>query len=120
MNARELRLLFVVAGAVVFVDTMFYAAVVPLLPALTRELHLSKASAGVLTAGYAAGTLVGSIPGGMLAARPGPRATIYAGLFLMGSRALPSGCSTTSRCSTPRVSSRASAAPAHGPAAWPG
>ena len=47
MNARELRLLFLVAGAIVFVDTMFYAAVAPLLPTLTRELHLSKASAGV-------------------------------------------------------------------------
>ncbi len=91
MNARELRLLFVVASAVVFVDTMFYAAVVPLLPTLTHELHLSKASAGVLTAGYAAGTLVGSIPGGMLAARAGPRATIYAGLVLMGSSSLAFG-----------------------------
>jgi MFS family permease len=88
MTQRELRLLFLVASAVVFVDTMFYAAVVPLLPALTRELHLSKASAGVLTAGYALGTLVGSIPGGMLAARAGPRVTIYVGLFLMGSSSL--------------------------------
>ena len=83
MSPREFRLLFGVAGAIVFVDTMFYAAVAPLLPALTRELHLSKASAGVLTAGYAAGMLVGSIPGGMLAARTGPRTTIYVGLFLM-------------------------------------
>ena len=91
MNARTFRLLFIVASAVVFVDTMFYAAVVPLLPTLTHELHLSKASAGVLTAGYAAGTLVGSIPGGMLAARAGPRATIYAGLFLMGSSSLAFG-----------------------------
>jgi predicted MFS family arabinose efflux permease len=91
MDARELRLLFIVASAVVFVDTMFYAAVVPLLPTLTHELHLSKASAGVLTAGYAAGTLVGSIPGGMLAARAGPRTTIYVGLFLMGSSSLAFG-----------------------------
>jgi MFS family permease len=91
MNAREFRLLFIVASAVVFVDTMFYAAVVPLLPTLTHELHLSKASAGVLTAGYAAGTLVGSIPGGMLAARAGPRTTIYTGLFLMGSSSLAFG-----------------------------
>lgn len=88
MSARELRLLFVVAGAVVFFDTVFYAAVVPLLPTLTRELHLSKASAGVLTAGYAAGTLVGSLPGGMLAERAGPRVTLYTGLALMGGSSL--------------------------------
>ncbi len=91
MNARELRLLFLVAGAIVFVDTMFYAAVVPLLPTLTRELHLSKASAGVLTAGYAAGTLVGSIPGGIARRRAGPRTTIYTGLFLMGVSSLAFG-----------------------------
>jgi MFS family permease len=91
MGARELRLLFVVAGAVVFFDTVFYAAVVPLLPTLTRQLHLSKASAGVLTAGYAAGTLVGSLPGGVLAERAGPRVTLYTGLALMGGSSLAFG-----------------------------
>jgi MFS family permease len=91
MNQRELRLLFLVAGAVVFFDTVFYAAVVPLLPTLTRQLHLSKASAGVLTAGYAAGTLVGSLPGGMLAERAGPRVTLYTGLALMGGSSLAFG-----------------------------
>jgi MFS family permease len=91
IGARELQLLYLVAGAVVFFDTAFYAAVVPLLPALTRELHLSKASAGVLTAGYAAGTLVGSLPGGMLAERAGPRVTLYTGLALMGGSSLAFG-----------------------------
>ncbi len=91
MNQRELRLLFLVAGAVVFVDTAFYSAVVPLLPALTRELHLTKASAGLLTAGYAIGTLAGSIPGGILAERAGPRVTLYAGLALMGASSLAFG-----------------------------
>jgi len=83
--------LFVVAGAVVFFDTVFYAAVVPLLPSLTRELHLSKASAGLLTAGYAVGTLVGSLPAGVLAERAGPRVTLYTGLVLMGSSSLAFG-----------------------------
>jgi MFS family permease len=91
MTQRELRLLFLVAGAVVFFDTVFYAAVVPLLPTLTRQLHLTKASAGVLTAGYAAGTLVGSLPGGMLAERAGPRVTLYTGLALMGGSSLAFG-----------------------------
>lgn len=86
-----LTILFLVAGAVVFFDTVFYAAVVPLLPTLSRQLHLSKASAGVLTAGYAAGTLVGSLPGGILAERAGPRTTLYTGLALMGSSSLAFG-----------------------------
>jgi len=120
MNARELRLLFLVASAVVFVDTMFYAAVVPLLPTLTRELHLSKASAGVLTAGYAAGTLVGSIPGGMLAARAGPRTTIYVGLFLMGSSSLAFGFLNDITGLDAARFVQGSAAPARGRAASPG
>lgn len=90
-NQRDLRLLFVVAGAVVFFDTVFYSAVVPLLPTLTRELRLTKASAGIMTAGYAAGTLVGSLPGGMIAERAGPRVTLYTGLALMGGSSLAFG-----------------------------
>lgn len=70
-------------GAVVFVDTTFYAVIAPLLPALAHELHLSKLSAGVMTASYPVGTLVGSLPGGVLAVRVGPRQTVAAGLVLL-------------------------------------
>jgi MFS family permease len=77
------RRLVLVISAVVFVDTMFYAVIAPLLPALTHELHLSKLSAGVMTASYPLGTLLGSLPGGVLAARTGPRPTVIAGLALL-------------------------------------
>jgi len=80
--AIERRLVLVIS-AVVFVDTMFYAVIAPLLPTLARELHLSKLSAGVMTASYPVGTLVGSLPGGMLAARAGPKPTVAAGLALL-------------------------------------
>jgi MFS family permease len=70
-------------GAVVFVDTMFYAAIAPLLPTLAHQLHLSKLSAGVMTAGYPLGTLLASLPGGFLAARAGPKFTVCAGLGLL-------------------------------------
>jgi MFS family permease len=72
-----------VVSAVVFVDTTFYAVIAPLLPTLAHELHLSKLSAGVMTASYPVGTLVGSLPGGVLAARVGPKQTAAAGLVLL-------------------------------------
>ena len=81
-GAAERRLVLVI-GAVVFVDTMFYAVIAPLLPGLAHELRLSKLSAGLLTASYPIGTLLGSIPGGLLAVRAGPRFTVCAGLVLL-------------------------------------
>jgi predicted MFS family arabinose efflux permease len=81
-DAAERRLVLVI-GAVVFVDTMFYAVIAPLLPGLAHELRLSKLSAGVMTASYPVGMLLGSIPGGLLAARAGPRVTVCTGLALL-------------------------------------
>ena len=78
------RRLLIAISAVVFVDTMFYAVIAPLLPTLSHELHLSKLSAGVMTASYPLGTLIGSLPGGILAARAGPRPTVITGLALLG------------------------------------
>ena len=62
-----------VVSVVMFVDTMLFAVIAPLLPGLAGELHLSKLSAGVLTASYPIGMLVAALPCGVLAARVGPR-----------------------------------------------
>lgn len=70
-------------SVVVFVDTMLFAVIAPLLPGLAHELHLSKASAGLLTASYAIGMLVAALPCGVLAARVGPRPTMCAGVVLL-------------------------------------
>ena len=79
-----MRRLFLLVSAVVLVDTMFFAAVAPLLPHYSDELDLSKTAAGVLTAAYPAGTFAGSLPGGWLAARVGVKPTLMAGLSLLG------------------------------------
>ncbi len=78
------RRLVLLISVVVFVDTLFYAVVAPLLPTFAEELDLSKAAAGVLAAAYPAGTLLGALPGGALAARVGPRPTVVLGLGLLG------------------------------------
>ena len=78
-----MRRLLVLASLVVFVDTMFFAAIVPLLPELSDEFDLSKTEAGMLSGSYAAGTLLAAIPAGLLASRWGPRPTTLLGLGVM-------------------------------------
>ena len=75
-----MRRLLLLVGAIVFVDTMFFAALTPLLPQYADDLGLSKAGAGLLAASYALGALVGGIPGGISAARFGVRPTVLVGL----------------------------------------
>jgi MFS family permease len=75
-----MRRLLLLAGAVVFLDTMFFAALTPLLPHYAEELELSKAGAGILQAAYPAGALVGAIPSGIVAGRVGVKASVLVGL----------------------------------------
>jgi MFS family permease len=78
-----MRRLLALVGAIIFVDTMFFAALTPLLPGYAEDLDLSKAGVGVLAAAYPAGALAGGIPGGLAAARFGVKPTVVAGLLLM-------------------------------------
>ncbi len=78
-----MRRLIALVGAVILVDTMFYAAITPLLPELSDRLSLGKDAAGLLAATYALGNLAGALPAGWLAARAGVRAAVLAGLGLM-------------------------------------
>jgi MFS family permease len=79
-----MRRLLPLLAAVVFVDTMLFAALTPLLAHFTHEFGLSKLAAGVLTASYAVGALLGGLPGGFAAVRIGPKRAVLVGLTLMG------------------------------------
>jgi MFS family permease len=79
-----MRRLLLLVSVLVLVDTMLYAAMIPLLPHFATQLHLTKAGAGALVAAYAAGALIGGLPGGRAAALLGPRRAVLVGLALMG------------------------------------
>jgi MFS family permease len=77
------RKLLLLVGGMVFVDTMFFAALTPLLPDYVDDFNLSKAGAGVLSAAYPAGALAAGIPGGLATARFGARPIAVLGLLVI-------------------------------------
>src|ERR687897_1590156 len=78
-----MRRLLVLVSAVVFVDAMLFGALIPLVPAYADEFDLSKTGAGLLLGSFGAGALLGGVPGGIAAARLGPRRAVLAGLLLL-------------------------------------
>jgi MFS family permease len=83
--------LLLLASASIFFDVAFFAAIAPLLPTYVDDLGLSKAQAGVLSASYAAGTLIAALPAGFVASRVGPRRSVICGLLLLGCSSLVFG-----------------------------
>jgi MFS family permease len=86
-----MRRLLLLASAMIFFDVAFFAAIAPLLPDYVDQLGLSKAEAGILSAAYAAGTLLASLPAGYVASRVGPRRCVIWGLLLLGISSLVFG-----------------------------
>jgi MFS family permease len=86
-----MRRLLLLASAMIFFDVAFFAAIAPLLPGYVDDLGLSKAQAGFLSASYAAGTLIASLPAGFVASRVGPRRCVIWGLLLLGVASLVFG-----------------------------
>jgi MFS family permease len=85
------RRLVLFSSAVVLVETIFFAALSPLLPTLADELELAKWQSGLLVAMYALGGIAGAIPGGIAASRIGVRTTVLAGLAVLAGTSVAFG-----------------------------
>jgi MFS family permease len=78
-----MRRLLVLVSTVVFVDAMLFGALAPLVPGYADEFDLSKTGAGLLVGAFGAGALLGGVPGGLAAARFGPKLAVVGGLGLL-------------------------------------
>ncbi len=78
-----MRRLLVLVSTIIFVDALLFTALTPLVPQYADEFDLSKAGAGLLVGAYGAGAVLGGIPGGLAAARWGPKRAVIGGLLLL-------------------------------------
>ena len=78
-----MRRLLILVSTVVFVDAMLFGALAPLVPGYADEFGLSKTGAGLLVGAFGAGAVLGGIPGGLAAARFGPKRAVVGGLILL-------------------------------------
>ncbi len=78
-----MRRLLALVSAIIFVDAMLFTALTPLVPRYADEFDLSKLGAGLLVGAFGAGALLGGIPGGIAAARFGPKWAVVGGLVLL-------------------------------------
>jgi MFS family permease len=75
--------LLALVSSIIFVDALLFTALTPLVPTYADEFELSKTGAGLLVGAYGAGALFGGIPGGLAAARFGPKRAVVGGLVLL-------------------------------------
>lgn len=86
-----MRRLLPLTSAIVLVDTIFFAALSPLLPRYVERFALSKAGAGQLAGAFAVGVLLGAVPSGALTARLGVKTMALVGLGLLAATSLAFG-----------------------------
>lgn len=84
LSTSAQRRLIIGAGFALLFESALYSALAPLLPHYVDDLGLSKAEAGLLTADYTLGVVIGAVAAGALSDRIGPRRTAMSGFALLG------------------------------------
>src|SRR3970282_319087 len=85
-DLTPMRRLLALVSAIIFVDAMLFTALTPLVPGYAEEFGLSKTGAGLLVGAFGAGALLGGVPGGLAAARFGPKRAVGGGARPLGPR----------------------------------
>ena len=78
-----MRRFLLLVSVIVFVDAMLFGILAPLVPEYAEEFGLSKGGVGLLVGAFGAGALIGGVPGGLAAARYGPKRAVLIGLGLL-------------------------------------
>jgi len=78
-----MRKLLALVCLVIFVDSLGYGVVVPVMPVYADELGVSQAGLGMLFAAYALGNIVAAVPFGVLSDKVGRRPFLVFGMFAM-------------------------------------
>ena len=71
------------SSSAVLIETLFFAALAPLLPGFADEFSLSKWESGLLVAAYALGGAVAAVPAGVVATRTDVRRVTISGLLIV-------------------------------------
>jgi MFS family permease len=79
-----MRRLLVLVTSIIFVDALLFTALTPLVPEYADRFGLSRLGAGILVGAFGAGAVLGGVPGGIAAARFGPKWAVVLGLVLLG------------------------------------
>ena len=78
-----MRRLLVLVTSIIFVDALLFTALTPLVPEYADRFGLSRLGAGILVGAFGAGAVLGGVPGGIAAARFGPKWAVVLGLVLL-------------------------------------
>lgn len=75
--------MFSLVMALIFIDTLLYGSIVPLIPVYTDQFKLSPLSVGVVFSAYSQGLLLLSIPLGLMAEKHGYRRIFLGGILAL-------------------------------------